>query len=337
MIQSLFCNPLPFQTKNTVMFCLIAVDYHTVDGQPIWSTHTTTWYWRPTHEVCALSLSNRSFSGNNQFESGNKNPGLTGAIRNSKWQEITKHLSAEKYYHKHTQKLILPTHITNNAMTANIVMYWMSVSINKIGQKYRVISAVTKHTASVPHPFLIILRLSRQMFCIEAWVVYSHWNAFIKIRMGRDLLPQPQPAPWLASASCLQFDPQHPPHPHDRLSSCVTADEQARVLKPHCLASHELTSGPTSHNWSGRPRAGSAGQRGRGAAQKTGIQNIRDTLDGRTVCLTLALESGDTYIPAGEAVAVRRLYKGSRPMGAMVDRAALPRRLHQLRPVRLVM
>ena len=101
--------------------------------------------------------------------------------------------------------------------------------------------------------------------------------------------------------------------------------------------SHEFTSGPTSHYWSsGRLEVRSADQRQRTAAadRLTGIQNIQDTPFLTEANLTLALESGDTYI-AGEAVAARRLYKGSRPMGAMVDRAELPRRLTQ--PARLLM
>ena len=48
-----------------------------------------------------------------------------------------------------------------------------------------------------------------------------------------------------------------------------------------------------------------------------------------------ALESGDTYI-AGEAVPVRGLHKGSRPMGTMVDGEALPPRCTSP-PARLLM
>ena len=120
------------------------------------------------------------------------------------------------------QELILLTYnkqqLTNSInTTANTVMDWMSVSTNKTRLKYRIdqTHSIRRWPLSVETDGSI-----SSMSC-----VFLAWKGGRLIRLH--VLPQPQPAPWLANASCPQINPQHPPHsPTNQPASWVTAGKQ---------------------------------------------------------------------------------------------------------------
>ena len=158
------------------------------------------------------------------------------------------------------QELILLTYnkqqLTNSInTTANTVMDWMSVSTNKTRLKYRIdqTHSIRRWPLSVETDGSI-----SSMSC-----VFLAWKGGRLIRLH--VLPQPQPAPWLANASCPQINPQHPPHsPTNQPTSWVTAGKQQESKS---LVSLML---PVHMSWQAGPR------RTTGAAELNLDRQIRD-------------------------------------------------------------